>query len=132
MRKFDKDFNDEGASAEINISPLIDVIFILLIFFIVTMSFSNKNALDLDVPSADNSGALPADSATIEIDGGGKIYVGGQPCPISALSLKIARMKPSKVVVYADKSTRADLLVSVLDEVKSAGVKSVFVATVKK
>mgnify|MGYP002553516432 FL=1 len=60
-------FEDEQPAQAINISPLIDVIFILLIFFIVTMVFADGSAMDLDIPSAANVSEVKADSATVSI-----------------------------------------------------------------
>ena len=133
MRDFDDDFDCENSGGDgINISPLIDVIFILLIFFMVAMSFADKSAFEVDVPSASNVADIPSGTAVVEISASGEVSVGGRRCPLSAVESGIRRLRARKVVVYADKSSRAEILVAVADAAKSAGVESVFLAASKK
>ena len=78
-------FEDEQPAQAINISPLIDVIFILLIFFIVTMVFADGSAMELDIPSAANASEVKADSVTVSISSDSSLYVDGKRlCPAGA------------------------------------------------
>ena len=132
MKRIDTDFADEAPDAEINISPLIDIVFILLVFFIITMAFADKNALDIDVPqaAAARSGVSGGSSVLVNADGG--IFVDSSPCSLAALPHRIRAAGRGDVVVYADKAARADTLVKVIDAVKEGGAASIYLAAKRK
>ena len=67
-----------GGESEINLSPMIDCIFILLIFFIVTTVFVQEAGIDVDKPEASNSTPLPKNSILIAITETGQIFHGGK------------------------------------------------------
>ncbi len=123
--------NDSQAE-EINITPLVDVIFILLIFFIVTMSFSNRNSLEIDTPSAENNKTLPQKFTSIEISQNGAIRVNELDCTLSALPAKINTLNSNEVAIFADKNVPAQKLVEVIDAVKSVKNASIYLATKEK
>ncbi|MFL3659566.1 MAG: ExbD/TolR family protein, partial [Opitutales bacterium] len=66
-----------SGETEINLSPMIDCIFILLIFFIVTTVFVQESGIDVEKPEASNSTPLPKNSILIAITETGRIYHGG-------------------------------------------------------
>ena len=66
-----------GEGDGVNISPLIDVVFILLIFFAATMAFSDKSALEIKKPEASSVEAAPQKSVKIYVDSSGGVFVGG-------------------------------------------------------
>lgn len=129
MRKIYADFREDSAAGEINISPLVDVIFILLIFFILTMAFADKNSLEIDVPQAASARSQAPAGVSVSIDAGGAICVDAAPCSLAALSGRIKYAGARDVVVYADKSVRAGALVAVVDAVKAGGAKAIYIAT---
>lgn len=130
MARFKRNFDEAETSEEINISPLIDVIFILLIFFVVTMAFSDKRSLDIDVPSSSNSAQISGNFANIAVSASGEIFFDSQKCSLAAVAGKMASSGKRSALVYADKSVRADRLVEVIDSVRSAGA-AVYLATKK-
>ena len=69
-------FEDEEPASAINISPLIDVIFILLIFFIVTMVFAENDAMGVDAPRASNSQSPDSSAAVVSITSDGSVAIG--------------------------------------------------------
>ena len=88
-------FEDEEPASEINISPLIDVIFILLIFFIVTMVFADNDAMGVDVPSAENSQTPDSNAVNVAITYDGSVLLDGEKYGINSeniddIILKIA------------------------------------------
>ena len=132
MRKQNIDFQDDAQVEEINISPLIDVVFILLIFFILTMAFSDKLAMDIDVPQAANASAKSSDFLNVSISKSGEIFLQEQPCSLSILPERIKALHKDKILIYTDKSVRADKLMEVIDSVKSVSGVSIYLATQKK
>ncbi len=132
MRKQNIDFQDDAQVEEINISPLIDVVFILLIFFILTMAFSDKLAMDIDVPQASNASAKSSDFLNVSISKAGEIFLQEQPCSLSILPERIKALHKDKILIYTDKLVRADKLMEVIDSVKSVSGVSIYLATQKK
>ncbi len=129
MKRLNSDFNDNSHNEEINISPLIDVVFILLIFFIVTMAFSDKRSLEVDVPESANAQMPKGEFVSVVISQKSEIIVDDSLCSLSTLSARIKASGKKNILVYSDKSVRADKLVEVIDNIKSAGDVSIYLAT---
>ena len=124
------------AQAEIQMTPLIDMVFILLIFFVVTTSFVSETGLDIQRPQSSSSETLPRENIPVAIGADGRITVDGRR--IGLLSVrsflqKRLRMQPGlAVVLVADKSVSVDRVVRVMDEVRGAGISEVALATSAK
>ena len=124
------------AQAEIQMTPLIDMVFILLIFFVVTTSFVSETGLDIQRPQSSSSETLPHENIPVAIGGNGRITVDGQR--IGLLSIrpflqKKLRMQPGlTVVLVADKTVSVDRVVRVMDEIRAAGISEVALATAAK
>ncbi len=118
---------------ELNISPLIDMVFILLIFFAVSTTFVRDLDVALERPSAES--AVPSDSDTVRIyiEQGGTIYVGEQPVNSwmvqSLVRDELSVGASSSVLIIADRRTPAELLIDVVDQARLAGAEEVGVAT---
>ncbi len=127
-------FEEEEAAQTINISPLIDVIFILLIFFIVTMVFADGSAMNVNVPEAKNSQQPDSAAPTVVISAAGAIYLDGVPQSIHALSsaLRKKMASNSSLIVRSDSSVPVSRLVEVMDCAKEAGARDIYVAADKK
>lgn len=127
-------FEDEETASAINISPLIDVIFILLIFFIVTMVFAENDAMGVDVPQAANSTLPSSNSTVVAIMSDGTISIGSERHSISTLEIALRNRlsKSGSVVINADSSVPVKRLVEVMDCAKGCGAEEIFVATRKK
>ena len=92
MRRF-RHFNGQDANAsEINISPLIDVVFILLIFFIVTTVFVEETGVDVDKPRAASAQDLEKNSILIAVTSNGQVYQGGRSIGVSGVRSVVAAM----------------------------------------
>ena len=125
--------NQDEASGEINISPLIDVVFILLIFFIVTTVFVDETGVQVDKPRAATQQDIEKESILIGITAGGGVYYGGREIGIGGVRAIISRLQKEQqrpVVIQADRETDTSKTIEVLDEAKLAGAESVFVSTV--
>jgi biopolymer transport protein ExbD len=128
MRKFHSE-----EQTQVDISPLIDMVFILLIFFMVSTTFVKDMKLDLDRPGASSAGAANSKAIRVYIDNQSKVYVDGQPTRVWVLQSKVRELLKtggtSSVLVVTDKNVPADKLIEVVDSCRLAGAKDVGVAT---
>ena len=123
------------ATSEINISPLIDIVFILLIFFIVTTVFVEETGIDIEKPRAASQQDLEKESILIGLRPQGNVYYGGREIGIGGVRAVVGRLLKQgevPVVIQADRRTPTEKTVEVLDEAKLAGAQKVFVSTVGK
>ena len=119
--------------AEINITPMLDVVFILLIFFIVTTSFVKEFGVDLSRPSNEPPKDVKiSEVIAIKIDDTGTITIKGRPTDVLAVRANIESalaLKPdSSVVIAASRNADAGLLVRVVDQARVAGATKVSLA----
>ena len=121
-------------SAEINMSPLIDMMFLLLIFFIVTTAFVEETGIEIQKPKAASSQNLEKKSILIGISKDGKVVYGNKEIGINrvrGLVAKLLKDQECPVIIIADESCRSGILVDVIDECKLAGAKKVSIAAEK-
>ena len=122
--------------AEIKIAPLIDMVFILLIFFIVTTSFVSETGLTVERPASRSAESLQSKSVLIGIGPLGEIYISGRRIGLFSLKPilenKLRNQPNLSAVLVADKATPADLIVRVMDELRLSGVERIALATEKK
>lgn len=117
---------------DINISPLIDMMFLLLIFFIVTASFVDEVGVEIQRPKASAVQTLDKKSIQIGITKSGKIIYGEEEVEINELRSMVTHMMRKElrpIVIIADSSSLSGLLIDVIDECKAGGAKEVAVAT---
>ena len=133
-RRFQRSRGDAMESTnEINISPLIDIVFILLIFFIVTTVFVEETGIDVEKPRAASQRDLEKESILIGVSSQGNIYYGGREIGLGGVRAVVGRLLKQgevPVIIQADRRTPTEKTVSVLDEAKLAGAERVFVSTV--
>ena len=125
--------NQGESSGEINISPLIDVVFILLIFFIVTTVFVDETGVKVDKPRAASQQDIEKESILIGITAEGGVYYGGREIGVGGVRAVISRLQQEQqrpVVIQADRETDTERTIDVLDEAKIGGAQTVFVSTV--
>jgi len=121
---------------KIDISPLIDMVFILLIFFMVTTTFVKDMKLELERPSAASAAVASTKAIRVFIDKFGEIFVDNQPVRIYSLQSKLRDMlrvsTDKSVLVVTDESVAAKLVLEVVDQSRLAGAADVGVATKQK
>ena len=120
--------------SDINISPLIDMVFILLIFFIVTTTFVEESGVDVDKPQAASARALDKNSIILAITNKGQVVYGGKEIGIGgvrALVRRLTQQDNTPVIIQADQAAPAGLLVRVIDEAKLGGAQIVSIASDK-
>ncbi len=134
MGRFHQMTSDDSSETGIDISSLIDCVFILLIFFIVTTTFVEETGIEVDKPQAASSVRLEKTSILIALTQKGEVVYGGREIGISGVRPLVKRMLQKEdvpVIIQADSSARSGLLVRLIDEAKLAGAKKVSLATRK-
>ena len=114
--------------AKIDLTPMLDVVFIMLIFFIVTATFVKEIGLDTNTPPETELTQSESDSITIMIDATDKIKINGLSVDKRAVAAQIIRAKAENpkatVAVLAHSKSRANTLVAVIDSIKDAGINT--------
>lgn len=132
--KYRRSVSDSEEISEINVSPLIDMVFILLIFFIVTTVFVEETGVEVDKPQAASAAALEKNSILLALTGDGKVVYGGREIGINGVRPLVRRMLQAEdmpIIVQSDEGASAGMLVRVIDEAKLGGAIKVSVATEK-
>lgn len=132
MGRFRDSSSDDGAETGIDMSAMIDCVFILLIFFIVTTTFVEETGIEVDKPQAASSVRLEKTSILIALTANGAVVYGGREIGMSGVQPLVRRMLQKEdvpVIVQADAAAPSGLLVRVIDEAKLAGAQKVSVAT---
>tara|TARA_B110000093_G_scaffold67608_1_gene73505 strand:+ start:315 stop:671 length:357 start_codon:yes stop_codon:yes gene_type:complete len=113
-------------------TPLIDMVFILLIFFIVTTSFVNETGVDVNRPSAETAVNKELANIMVAITSSGQINIGGRVIDRRAVRANIERLHAENpegsVIIIADKDAKTGLLIEVMDQARLAGIANVSIA----
>lgn len=121
---------------DLNISPLIDMVFILLIFFMVSTTFVKDMKLELDRPSASSSTTASTKAVRLYIDNAGEVYIDGESVRLWVIQSRLRdllKVKTQKsVLVVTDENVPSGKLVEVVDQARLAGASDVGVATSKE
>ena len=131
MKRIDYAETRTGRGVEINMSPLIDCVFLLLIFFIVTTVFVEETGVEVRKPRAASAEELSKHSLMIAITSDGRIVYGGRQIGLNSVRGLVARQLREKqvpVILVADEGCRSGRLVDVIDECKMAGAERVSIA----
>ena len=121
-------------SAELDLTPFMDVIFILLIFFIIASAFAVRG-LDIDLPAAKSSQALSGRVVEVRLNRDGSFLCDGVPIERGFLRYRLQdivrsfRKSPGQLVLKADPAAPVEALVYVVDEVRMLGGEKLMVAT---
>ena len=116
----------------VDIAPLMDMVFILLIFFIVTSTFTRETGVDVSKPKAQSASEVQKESIMIAITRSGTIHVNERQVNLKGLEDVLKQMllkNPGReVVIIADKESSTGVMVSVIDAANLAGTKKVSIA----
>ncbi|WP_286266116.1 ExbD/TolR family protein [Thalassotalea atypica] len=117
---------------EINMTPMLDVVFILLIFFIVTASFVKEAGIEVNRPEAATAVKKERANILVAISDKGEIWINKRRVDVRAVQANIERLKAENpqgtVVIQADKKATTDILIKVMDSARAAGVFDVSIA----
>ena len=131
MRRASKRNQEEDA--KIDITPMLDVVFIMLIFFIVTATFIKESGAKVTKPEAETSVSRPSATILLAIDENDKIWLDRKTIDPRAIKANISRLRAEnpegEVVVQADIESTAKTVIEVVDALKKAGITTPYVAT---
>ena len=120
------------SESEVNLTPMLDVVFIMLIFFIVTASFVKEAGIDVSLPPAATAERKERGNILVAITENDQIWIDRRQVDPRALRANIERLHAENpqgsVVIQADKASKNGLLVQVMDAARMAGVKNVSLA----
>ena len=123
-----------AADTAVDLTPMIDMTFILLIFFMVSTTFVKDMKLEINRPAAKSASVASTKAVRLYIDRQGEVYLEGEPVRVwviqSRVSDLIRGMTQKSVLVVTDEDVPAGRLVEVVDQARRAGAEDVGVATV--
>ena len=129
MRRYSHQVEEE---AGIDLTPMLDVVFIMLIFFIVTSSFIKESGIEVNRPQADTASSQEKGNILIAVTADGQVWLDKQVVDVRSVRAHVERMRQEQpegvVVVQADKDARTGLVVQVMDQARLAGVQDVVLA----
>jgi biopolymer transport protein ExbD len=118
--------------AELDMTPMLDVVFIMLIFFIVTTSFVKESGVSVSSPQAQTASQQESVNIFIAITAGGEVWVDRRPVDPRSVRAIVARLHADNpegsVIIQADEDSATGMLVEVMDQVRLAGVEKIAVA----
>ncbi len=120
-------------SSEIDMTPMLDIVFIMLIFFIVTTSFVKESGIDVNRPTAQTAERKEQGHIIVSIKPNGDIWIDKRQVDIRAVRANVARLHAENplgsVIIAADKDTKVNVLVQVMDQIRLAGISNASIAT---
>ncbi len=133
MGRFRDMSTDDGSDTGVDMSPLIDCVFILLIFFIVTTTFIEEDGIEVDRPEAAAATNTESTSVILRLTAKGEVWHERRSIGLSGVQPLVTRAvqrddENVPVIVQAQEGARSGLLVRVVDEARLAGAKNVNVA----
>lgn len=124
--------SDDRENVEINLSPMIDMVFILLIFFIVTTVFVEETGVEVTKPDAAAAVQLEKNSVLIAITADGQVIYGGRNIGVSGVGPIVKRLtlrEDIPVIIQADEGASHGVFARVYGEAKLAGAQSINFST---
>lgn len=133
MRNKQGAFGHEEEAEEINLTPMLDVVFIMLIFFIVTATFIKEAGIQVDRPEAFTAESQEDAAILIAISASDEIWIDKQerdPRDVRGVIERLHAENPKgSIVIQADEESTNEMLVIVLEAAKGAGVTNVAIAS---
>ena len=122
--------------SEINLTPMLDVVFIMLIFFIVTANFIKEPGLEVNRPDSDTSEIQENAAILIAIGATNDIWIDGRRVDVRQVKANITKLladnPQGSVVIQADEKAQADAIIQVMDQSREAGVYAISLASEPK
>tara|TARA_Y100001949_G_scaffold102899_1_gene86807 strand:- start:136 stop:570 length:435 start_codon:yes stop_codon:yes gene_type:complete len=121
---------------ELNLTPMLDVVFILLIFFIVTANFIKEPGLEVNRPDAETSTIQENAAILIAIGNNDDIWIDGRRIDVRQVKANVTKLlaenPQGSVVIQADEQASADAIIKVMDQSRDAGVYAISLASEPK
>lgn len=127
-----RSLRNRDRGVEINMSPLIDMVFLLLIFFVVTTSFVKETGIDVQRPTAATAEVKERGNVLIGVTEDGRVFLDRKQIDVRSVRAHMARVlsenPESSVVIVADKKSDTGVVIQVMDQCRLAGVANVSLA----
>ena len=124
--------DSEADGNDIDITPMLDIVFIMLIFFIVTTSFVKESGVTVSRPSAQTAEEKKGSNIPLAVRANGEIWIDRRAIDVRAVRPNIERMKAENpegaVIIQADEFSPTGLLVKVMDQVRLAGITNISIS----
>ncbi|BCA79044.1 biopolymer transporter ExbD [Desulfuromonas sp. AOP6] len=125
-------FSSQEEDAEINMTPMLDIVFIMLIFFIVTTSFIKESGIEVNRPDAKSAQRTERGNILIGIRQNGEIWIDQRAVDVRAVRANVERLLAENpegaVVIQADREASTGTLVQVMDQARLGGVTNISIA----
>jgi biopolymer transport protein ExbD len=116
----------------LDMTPMLDVVFIMLIFFIVTTSFVKKSGITVNTPKAQTASKQESANIFIGITRAGEVWIDNRPVDVRSVRVIVARLHAESpegaVVIQSDEDAATRMLVNVMDQVRLAGIEKIAIA----
>ena len=126
-------FQQEENDEDVNVTPLLDIVFIMLIFFIVTSTFVKEPGAEVERPSAVSGTERRLASIIVAIDANDDIWINKEQVELNEVRAAVEQLRRENpkgtAVVQADAKSKSRLLVEVVNQIRSTGVTDVAVST---
>lgn len=117
---------------DINITPMLDIVFIMLIFFIVSTSFVKEPGIDPDRPRAATAQPMPQANILIGVDVNGQVWMNSQVIPVNQVRAlvegTVSENPESSAILVSDEGAPAGVVLDVMEQVRLGGVSNIAVA----
>ena len=127
--------NGVQEEAGIDMTPMLDIVFIMLIFFIVTTSFVKEAGIDVNRPSANTAQTVKKGNIMIAVSDGGAVWIDKRKVEVGAVRANVERLRAENpegaVVIQADEESKSGIVVEVMDQVRLAGVLNISISATK-
>lgn len=130
-RRSNRSSSDQNA--DIDMTPMLDIVFIMLIFFIVTTSFVKESGIDVNRPSAKTAETKIHGNIIVGIKANGDVWIDKRLIDIRAVRANVSRLHAENplgaIIIAADRETKTHALVQVMDQIRLAGIMNASIAT---
>ena len=118
--------------SNLDLTPMLDIVFIMLIFFIVTTSFIKESGIEVNRPNAETAERDQKGNILVAISENNEIFIDRRKVDLRAIRPNIIRLKAENpegsVIIQADKASQTGLLVEAMDQIRLAGVQEISIA----
>ncbi len=122
--------------SHLDIAPLIDIVFLLLVFFMLTSTFMVPEAIELELPASSSATVTDSTPLTVSLDQAGQLALNGERIELTQLREAIATLldadADAAITLRSDARTEVQRLLAVMDEIRAAGGSDVALATLQK
>ena len=119
----------------IDMTPMLDIVFIMLIFFIVTTSFVKEAGIEVNRPSANTAQTIKKANILIAVSDDDSVWIDKRKVEVGAIRANVERLRAENpegaVVIQADQDSKSGIVVDVMDQVRLAGVESISISASK-